>query len=199
MNPNINNEYPKIVKEISFEGLSAEFVHFGETMKELLQPLREDILRLVEVQNINTMATEICEEAKQDRAELKIRVEKMESENMELKDRLKRLENTMLQNNLIIQGIKEDEWELDETRKEKIHKAIASTVDAPDYSKCIKIAKSIAIVKSTHLGKYRTSLCRPILVCFEKKSHAETLYQSKKHLPKGIYADREYTEKIEHS
>ena len=123
----------------------------------------------------------------------------MESENMELKDRLKRLENTMLQNNLIIHGIKEDEWELDETRKEKIHKAIASTVDAPDYSKCIKIAKCIAIVKLTRLGKYRTGLCRPILVCFEKKSHAETLYQSKKHLPKGIYVDREYTEEIEHS
>ena len=59
MNPNINNEHPKIVKEISFEGFSAEFVCFGETMKELLQPLREDIQRLVEVQNINTMATEI--------------------------------------------------------------------------------------------------------------------------------------------
>ena len=103
----------------------------------------------------------------------------------------------MLQNNLIIYSIKEEEWELDETRKEKIHKAIANTVDAPDYRKRIKIAKSIAIVKSTQLGKYRNGMCRPISVCFEKRSHAETLYQSKKHLPKGIYVDREYTEEIE--
>ena len=121
----------------------------------------------------------------------------METENTELKNRLKRLENTMLQNNLIIHGNKEDEWEQDENRKEKIHKAIASTVDAPDYRKCIKIAKSIAIVKSERLGKFRNGICRPISVCFEKKSHAETLYQSKKHLPKGIYVDREYTEEIE--
>ena len=147
MNNNISNEHPKIAKEISFKGFSAEFVHFGETIKELLQPMKDDIQRLVEAQNINTMTTEICEEVKQDQAELKIRVEKVETENTELKNRLKHLENTMLQNNLIIHSIKEDEWELDETRKEKIHKAIASTVDAPDYRKCIKIAKSIAIVK----------------------------------------------------
>ena len=192
-----NNEHPKIAKEISFEGFSAEFMWFGETMKELLQPMKDDIQRLVEAQNINTTATEICEEVKQDQAKLKNRVEKVETENTELKNRLKCLENTMLQNNLIIHGIKEDEWELDETKKEKIHKVIASTVDAPDYRKCIRIAKSI--VKSARLGKFRTGICRPISVCFEKKSHAETLYQSKKHLPKGIYVDREYTEEIEHS
>ena len=121
----------------------------------------------------------------------------MENENSELKNRLKKLENTMLQNNLIIHGIKEDEWELDENRKEKIQKAIASTVDAPDYRKRIKIAKSIAIVKSSRIGKFRAGNCRPISVCFEKKSHAETLFQSKKHLPKGIYVDREYTDEIE--
>ena len=32
---------------------------------------------------------------------------------------------------------------------------------------------------------------------FEKQSHVETLFRSKKHLPKGIYIDREYTEAIE--
>ena len=105
----------------------------------------------------------------------------------------------MLQNNLIIQGIKEDEWEMDETRKEKIYKVVSSTVDVPDHRKHIKIAKSIAIVKSTRLGKFRSGNCRPISVCFEKKSHAEILFQSKKHLPKGIYVDREYTNEVEQS
>ena len=71
-----NKEHPKIAKEISFEGFSAEFVWFGETMKELLQPMKDDIQRLVEAQNINTTATEICEEVKQDQAKLKNRVEK---------------------------------------------------------------------------------------------------------------------------
>ena len=86
---------------------------------------------------------------------------------------------------------------MDESHKEKIHKAIANTVDAPDYRKHIKIAKSITIVKSTRLEKFRAGTSHPISVCFEKKSHAETLYQNKKHLPKGIYVDREYTDEIE--
>ena len=81
---------PDVAKEISFEGFSAEFVCFGETMKELLQPMREDIQRLVEVQNITSTATEICKEVKQDQAKLKVRVEKVENENIELKNRLKR-------------------------------------------------------------------------------------------------------------
>ena len=36
-------------------------------------------------------------------------------------------------------------------------------------------------------------------MAFEKQSHVETLYHNKKHLPKGIYVDREYTEEIERS
>ena len=190
---------PSVAKEISFQGFSAEFVRFGATMKELLQPMREDIQWLVEAQNLNTTATEICNEVKNDQVALKAKCEKVENENMELKNRLLCLENKMLQNNLIIHGIKEEEWELDDNRKEKIHHAIASTVDAPDYRKHLKIAKSIAIVKSSRIGKFRTGGCRPISVCFEKKSHAETLFQCKKHLPKGIYVDREYTEETERS
>ena len=131
----LHQEKPVVAKKISFEGFLAEFICFGETMKELLQPMKEDKQGLVEAQNISTTTTEICEELKHDQAELKVRVEKMENKNSELKNWLKKLENTMLQNNVIIHGIKEEEWELDENRKKKIQKTIASTVDAPDYWK----------------------------------------------------------------
>ena len=160
---------PKVAREISFQGFSAEFIKFGETMKELLQPMKEDIQRLAEAQNLNTATAEICNEVKNDHIALRAKCKKVESENLELKNRLLHLENNMLQNNLIIHGIKEEKWELDENRKEKIHRAIANTVDAPDYRRRLKIANSITIIKSSRIGKYRTGGCHPISVCFEKK------------------------------
>ena len=68
----LQQEKPVVAKEISFEGFLAEFVCFGETMKELLHPMKEDIQRLVEAQNISTTTTEIYEEVKHDQAELKV-------------------------------------------------------------------------------------------------------------------------------
>ena len=60
----IRSKNSGVVKEISFDGFSVEFVRFGETMKEVLQPMRQDIQRLVEAQNLNMTATEMCEEVK---------------------------------------------------------------------------------------------------------------------------------------
>ena len=170
---------PNVAKEISFQGFSAEFIRFGETMKDLLQPMKEDIQRLVEAQNLNNTTTEICKEVKSDQIALRAKCEKVESENLELKNRLLHLENKMLQNNLIIHDIKEEEWELDENRKEKIHHAIANTVDAPDHRRRLKIAKSIAIIKSSRIGKFRTGGCCPISVCFEKNHMLKHYFNAK--------------------
>ena len=192
------------------KGFSQEFVEFGKTMIEFLQPMCDDIKSLVESNKQTSLSllesrkqtettNKLCKQVIIEQSELKQRCERVESENMELKMRLQKLENKMLQNNLIIHGIKEDEWQLDDNRREKIHKAISHTVDDSDSRKSLKIARSIPIVKSECLGKYRMGKPRPISVCFEKKSHAETLFQSKKSLPKDIYINCEYTADTEHS
>ena len=129
--------------------------------------------------------------------ELKQCCEAIETENKELNSRLSKLENKMLKNNLIIHGIQEDQWKQEVNRQEKIHKAIACTVDDKDSRKCMKIARSVSIVKTEHLGRYRSGSNRPISICFEKSCHAETLFQCRKHLSKGVFVNREYTEEPE--
>ena len=86
---------------------------------------------------------------------------------------------------------------MEDNVKECIWKAISHTVDSDDNRKCMKIAKSITICSTNRLGRYREGHNRPISVSFEKKSHVETLYRNKKHLPKGIYVDRQNTAETE--
>ena len=90
----------------------------------------------------------------------------------------------MLANNIIMHGVCEDVWELDDNRIEKVDKAIACTIDE-DYSrKRMKIARSIPIRTTKRIGKYRARSNLPISISFEKKIHADTLFGSKSHLPK---------------
>ena len=94
-------------------------------------------------------------------------------------------------------GIPEEPWEQDSNRNEKIYNAIASTVDEVDPWEKLKKARTIAIRSSKRLGKYKEGRKRPISVCFERKSHADTIYEKKKNVPEGILVDCEFTPEIE--
>ena len=121
----------------------------------------------------------------------------MEAENQELKSRLNRMENKMLQRNLIFHGIKEDNWEDEESIKERVWKSISSTVDEDEFKKRLKVARGIGINGVRRLSKYRDGQNRPISVSFEKHTHVKTLFRNKKHLPTSVYIDREYIEETE--
>ena len=103
----------------------------------------------------------------------------------------------MLESNLIIHGLRGDNWELEENRREIIYQAISSTVDEKKYSDQITTARNIAIRSTKRLGKYRGGKGRPVSICFEKKSHADTLYNNRSFLPEGVFVDCEYTQEVE--
>ena len=134
----INEENDTPIDE-TFKGFSKEFVEFGKTIIENLRPMRENIESLLASQKQSTEKEKLCETVVFEQAELKQHCEAIETENKELKSRLSKLENKMLKNNLIIHGIHEDQWEQEVNRQEKIHKAIASTVDDKDSRKRMKI------------------------------------------------------------
>ena len=64
----------------------------------------------------------------------------LETENKELKTRVIKLENRMLESNLIMHGIYEDKWELEDNLCEKVYHAISATIDERRYSDRIKTA-----------------------------------------------------------
>ena len=164
------------------------------TLNELIKPLKEDIKTLLDEKKDEKTCQQIVEEVHEDHLNLMKRCKKMENENKELKFRLNKLENKMLGNNIIMHSVREETWELDENHKEKVYKAIAPTVHEKDRRKQHQIARSIPIYSTKWIGRYRTGFICPISICFEKKSHAETLLHSRSYLPEGIYVDKEYSE-----
>ena len=199
-----------ISKDSRFSNFSDEFIAFGNMMCQKLNDIVEslktsqdnmqDSMRLLledrqHYKNIN----DVCSKVECQQQKITGRCDKMEQENKELRSRLNRLENRMMQKNLIFHGIKEDNWEDKESIKERVWKCISYTVDENESRKRLKIAKGIGINGVRKLGRYRDGHNRPLSVCFDKQTHVETLFRNKKHLPKGVYIDREYTEDTERS
>ena len=195
--------------EEKLDGFPEEYKAFGRalceiltknnenTLNELIKPLKADIKTLLDEKKEEKTCQQIVEEVQEDHVNLVKRCEKIETENKELRSRLNRLENKMLGNNIIMHGVREDTWKLDDNRKEKVYKTIAPTVDEKDRRKQHQVARSIPISSTKRLGKYRMGFSRPISICFEKRSHAETLLHSKSYLPEGIFVDKEYSEDTE--
>ena len=166
-------------------------------MQELIDPLEVKLNQLLDTEKLQEDQAVEIKHLKDKQSELYRKCIKIEHENNHLKRRLECLESTMLEGNIIMHGLREDEWELDSNRKERIYHAIASTVDAEDRRARLDIARSIPIRSSRRLGKYKTGKSRPISIAFEKKSHADILFKSKSWLPRGVYIDREYTQEVE--
>ena len=148
---------PTINFDEKLDGFPEEYKAFGRalceillknnenTLNELIKPLKEDIKTLLDEKKDEKTCKQIVEEVHEDHLNLMKRCKKMENENKELKSRLNKLENKMLGNNIIMHGVQEETWELDENRKEKVYKAIAPTVDEKDRRKQHQIARSIPI------------------------------------------------------
>ena len=125
------------------------------------------------------------------------KVEKIEQENQELKQKLVRIEDKLLENNLIISGIEEPKFEEDGPRREKLDVIIAKTLPGETTEEKLEKAKKLDIVSTAHLGKYNPVRGHPISVAFVKKADADHVYNSKKLLGKGVYVDREYSSTTE--
>ena len=124
-------------------------------------------------------------------------VKACEARNTKLEGRVKILESKLLENNIIIHGVKESSWELDSTRRELVTAAIASTVTIPDDDKKLEAARKIPIQSTKRLGKYNSLRSRPIRISFSSKADADLLLERKKLLKQGIYIDREYSQEDE--
>ena len=124
-------------------------------MQELINLLEEKINQLIGTKEKQEKQEEEIINLKIQQSELYRKCMKTESENIKLKKRLQILENKLLEVNLIMHGIREDEWEDKSSRRERIYHAIASTVDADDHTERLHTARSIPIRTTTRLGKYK--------------------------------------------
>ena len=114
----------------------------------------------------------------------------MSKEHATVKTKLNRIEEQLLETNLIFHGLAEEQWEKEAARQGKVHNAIHNTLSTSIEDKDEHV-KTFEIVKSRRIGKYIKNHTRPVTVTFAKKIKVEEVLSNKKKLPGGVYVDRD--------
>ena len=191
-------EGPKDVLDIKLEQMEERITasltaSMAKLIADALKPLQESMRKLTE-------KTQKVENSLQETTDLRSvniglnkRLCSVETENIRLKERLESIENRILEQNVLITGIPEEAWELESNLTEKIIKLISCTIDSNDEDDKVMKARGVRLAKVRRIGLYTGERGRPVSVEFDRKSDAKYFLQSKKKLPEGVYASREYT------
>ena len=118
-------------------------------------------------------------------------------ENEILKTRIEKIERKLITNNVILHGIEDQAWELKDITREKALTAISTLANGKTAKDKLDIVRKIGFKDIRRIGNYNSQCLRAILVEFEKKASTDFLLENKKGLPKGVYADQEYTPDVE--
>ena len=125
------------------------------------------------------------------------RLTKIEMENEELKQRLVNVEDKLLENSIVINGISEEKYEEPEPRHAKLNKELACILSGNTDEEKLESADALQIVSTERVGKFNPKKGRPIAVKFMMKKDAEMVLDLKKKLRKGIYGDQFYSVETE--
>ena len=191
--PFSRSQSPIGMEEIPEQGTPLTF----EAVQRLLQPLDDRINEVLSHQK--ELKDTIGEAAtlKEENEKLKQHVAIVEETNNKLKKHLTHLENKIMQSCIILSGIKEEAWETDEVRREKIFGILSSTVLGTTYEDRLDTAKIMYIKNSSRIGRYRRTYNRPISVEFLYKEDADYLINNRSYLPDGVYIDRQFSRETE--
>ena len=187
-----NNNPPKQKKT-----LSPELEDLRSEVEEMITPLKESINILLEIKTAWELSLKDCNALRNQNYELNARITKVENENKQLNDRVQHLEDKLLECNVVFQGVPDSVWEPMETTREKILTAISHTISGESHEQKMEQARNIPIKEIYRTGKYTAMRSRPVIVEFCYRSDVSFLLVNKKHLPQGVFVDRQYTEETE--
>ena len=168
-----------------------------DTMTKKLSPLRKNLDKLLRDKKRRDKQLKELKKITSNAESMQEKCNRIEKENIELKNKLTRLEDKSLENNLIIQGVEESEWEQVEETTSKVRKVIMDALPHSRKSDRYEASRKILIHKVKRMGRYNNQRSRPISVCFVCQQDADTIFKNKNKMKKGIYIDREYSVETE--
>ena len=121
----------------------------------------------------------------------KQRVTKVKEINAKLCKRPNSLENKMLESYIVMTVVKEDTWETDEVRRNKLFEILSNTVLGRTLEERLDTAKIVYIKNSTRVGRFRKMYNHPICLEFLYKVDADYVINNRSYLPEGVYIDRQ--------
>ena len=175
----------------TLDDLGPELVKMGrilakeitESLSNALIPLQNDIIQLRADTARLAQSKNKVEELKSENENLHARVCKLELNNRLLKRKLRKLEDRLLDNNLLFSRIKEEDGETELSRYQIILEIISTTFMGPDYQMQLNQAKQIRLDKLVHKGRYAPNRTQPISVTFSHHCDAQDILANKRYLP----------------
>ena len=131
---------------------------------------------------------------KRAQGKIETRLNLVEKENVELKQKLTEIEDKMLETCVVLSGIKEDKWEDPGPRRELVDRELAPLLPGATSDEKLENAKAINIIKTKQVERYNPLKSRLISIKFAVKKDAEWLLTCKQKFNKGIYVDKQYSE-----
>ena len=163
---------------------------------EKLQPLKDSISTLEKSQqNFKEQSLKVTK-IEAENVKLRENCENIKKENEKLKLRLSAIEDKLLENHIILQGIPDQAWELKDVTREKVVHALAEVANGDTHQKRLDVVRKISINTVRRIGEYSKYRNRPVCVEFTNKISADFLMENKRKLKKGVYADRSYSDEI---
>ena len=187
--------------------LSAELKRLRELLNldidkkfdEKLQPLKDSISTLEKSQqNFKEQSLKVTI-IEAENLKLRESCESIKKENVKLKLRLSAIEDKLLENHIILQGIPDQARELKDVTHEKVMHTLAEVANGDTHQKKLDTVRRIGINTVRHIGDYSKYRNRPVCVEFTNKTSADFLMENKRKLKKGVYADRSYSDEINSS
>ena len=177
----VNNKYSKLEDAITTQKseVSNEIHKLEEKITSQREELKNSLLHQIQENNLKVQ-------------QMVNKNSELRQENLNLKERLDKLESVQLTNNAIITGIPEQQWESYALTKQRVYDTIAASKGASNDPEHVNEARKIEISYCTRIGKYTPNISRPISVTFQRWEDTEQLLMNKQNLPPGIYMNKEY-------
>ena len=103
----------------------------------------------------------------------------LKKSNMALQERLSRIEATQLDNNVILTGIQEQQWERYEITHRRVINIIAEAIKPIEGSNATMRVGNVLISNCKRIGTYRMNYSRPISIAFQRKEDKDLLMSNK--------------------
>ena len=164
-----------------------------KSLSKALIPLQNEINNL-KTSNINRCDGEDWQCLKDENEKLHTKVHQLELSNTKLQLKLSRIEDKLVDNNLLFFGIGEGEGQSEQDRYAIILDVIASTFMGSTHEIRIQQAKNVMIESLIRKGRYNQRKARPISVTFTHQRDATDILMNRKYLPAGIFVSKEFGE-----
>ena len=168
-NPSHNNEENDNQAANLPPELKLLYVSLTKMMEKKMQPIKNDMKTLLKDRELLLEYVQKVQNLEHSTDQLNNRVVKIEQENQTLKQKLVKIEDKLLENNLIISGVDESKFEEEGPRHEKQDTVIAKVLPGETEKEKLEKARKLDIVSTAWLGKYNPIRGCPISVVFVKK------------------------------